>query len=70
MTGIIRRVVIYVTVEGIILHGHSKDQHRSLRIGYGSNEITEIDKNHDSHAEHTGRLDAFGLIGYGLVAFR
>ena len=71
MSSIIRRVVIYATVEGLILHGHgSTDQHKSLRIDYGSQKITEVAKGHESHAQHAGRLDVFGLIGCGLVVFR
>ena len=71
MSATIRRLVIYATVEGLVLHGHSSgDQHRSLRIEYGSQKITEIAKGHESHAQHAGRLEVSGLIGYGFVVIR
>ena len=68
MSSLVRRLLIFATVEGLIFQSHGPPQHhKSLLIEYGSEKLSESNPTQvQSHI--TPRLEAFGLIGLINIA--
>lgn len=64
MSGLARRLVIFATIEGLVLqaHGHP-EHHKSLLIDYRSQQITDRAKRDQHNNQDSVRLEAHGLIG-------
>ncbi|KAK5078185.1 hypothetical protein LTR64_003410 [Lithohypha guttulata] len=72
MSGLIRRLIIFATADGLVLHAHgSSDQQRALLIDYGAKRISDQVRTPNLHGQPGARLEAFGLIGdcdsYGFI---
>jgi len=62
MSGLARRLVIFATIEGLVLQAQGHSEHyKSLLIDYRSQNITAKSTQHDDH--DSVRLEAHGLIG-------
>lgn len=69
MSGFVRRLVIFATIEGLVLqaHGHPEN-HKSLLIDYKTHKVVDSAKSTPPHNQDVVRLDAHGLIGLLTIA--
>ena len=73
MPGLLRKLIIVATVDGLILHSHSANNPRhgngssnegvSIRIDYKTNEITSLPASIPESLEGRDGLEAYGLVG-------
>lgn len=69
MSSLFRRLVIFATVDGLIIQGHgTTEHHKSLLVEYESQRISERPKTSQTHNHSAPRLEAFGLIGFVDIA--
>lgn len=69
MSGLVRRLLIFTTVDGLILHAHGNSDHqRSLALEYGTANFQQTGANTPQHGVQGARLEAFGLIGVVDIA--
>jgi len=64
MSATIRRLVIFSTIEGLVLqaHGHS-EHHKSVLVNFKSQQLSEHAKTDHHHDAQVPRIEAYGLIG-------
>lgn len=69
MSGLVRRLIIFATAEGLVLHAHGSAEHqRSVALEYGSARLQDCEPNTPQHGVPGSRLEAFGLIGIVDIA--
>ena len=72
MLGIVRRVVIFAAVDGLILQAHGPiDHHKLLRIDYRSNKVVSCPPSSLPPDHEFVSLESHGIIGeHGLASVR
>lgn len=69
MSGLVRRLIISATVDGLVLHTHGAgEQQKSVALEYGSARLRHRATNTPQHGVHGLRLEAFGIIGLVEIA--
>ncbi len=61
--GLVRRLLIWATVDGIVLQAHgTTEHHKAIQIDYRSRQIKELQKS-DASTRKSAPLEAHGIIG-------
>lgn len=61
--GLVRRLLIWATVDGVVLQAHGpSEHHKAIQIDYKTRQIKEIQKL-DTPASKGAPLEAHGVIG-------
>ena len=63
MPAIVRRLLIWATVDGLVLQAHGPaEQNKSVQIDYNRSQIKEV-RDHDADTKKGTPLEAHGVIG-------
>jgi hypothetical protein len=61
--GLVRRLLIWAAVDGIVLQAHGPaEHHKAIQIDYKSRQIKELQKS-DALAKKPAPLEAHGIVG-------
>ena len=65
--GLVRRLLIWATVDGLVLQAHGPaEQHKAIQIDYKSRKIKELQKP-DALAKKAAPLEVHGIVGRALA---
>lgn len=63
MPALVRRLLIWATVDGLVLQAHGPaEQHKAIQIDYKRSQIKEI-SDYDAATKKDTPLEAHGIIG-------
>ena len=66
--GLVRRLLIWATVDGLILQAHGPaEHHKAIQIDYQSSQIKDLQKS-DALAKKSPSLEAHGIVGRLLTS--
>ena len=69
MSGLVRKVVIFAALDGLILQPHGLvDHHKLLHIDYKTQALTFSSESQLKQDNNFARLETHGIIGSQLVA--
>ena len=64
MPGLVRKLVIFATIDGLILQAHGPvEHHHSLRVDYRTRSITPWKGSHAELHKQPQKLETHGIIG-------
>ena len=70
MAGLIRRLAIYATIEGLVLQAHSNLENthgKAVLVDFKNHGVTKYNKPSAHHTDGSIKLEAHGLLGETAV---
>lgn len=68
MPGIVRRVLVYASINGLVLQAHGAvDNHKAIQIDYKTRRITEFPTKDVTHFKKDAALEIHGILGQSLL---